>query len=87
MPVETSQNVVQTLACAENISQLLGSVDGIVIQRGTLGLHTPAQHTARLQKKLLRHCNVRGKPVLLTDVIDSMQVRFKFEHNLNIDTI
>lgn len=73
-PSSEQQDGVQTMDCVQNIAQLLGGVHGIVIQRAALGLHTPVEHTAMLQKKLLQYCNVNGKLVLLTDVMDSMQV-------------
>lgn len=66
---------VQTLECVQRMPELLREVDGVVVQRRALGLNTPAEHTAALQKELLQYCNVHGKTVLLTDVVDSMQVR------------
>lgn len=73
-PLQPVRCAVQTAAMVENFSILSGVIDGIVLARGWLGLHTPPEHMAPLQKRLLRHCNINGKLALVTRIIDSMQV-------------
>eukprot|EP00892_Ulva_mutabilis_P005835 jgi/Ulvmu1/3623/UM017_0035.1 len=64
---------LKTAVMVENFSLLSGLIDGIVLARGWLGVHTPPEHMAPLQKRLLRHCNINGKLALVTRIVDSMQ--------------
>eukprot|EP00882_Tetradesmus_deserticola_P000941 GHRQ01001021.1.p1 GENE.GHRQ01001021.1~~GHRQ01001021.1.p1 ORF type:complete len:630 (+),score=269.85 GHRQ01001021.1:216-2105(+) len=63
--VETRQSLL-------NFRGILAAADGIVISRGNIGLDIAPEKMALVQKQLISHCNLLGKPVLITRVVDSM---------------
>ncbi|WIA20835.1 hypothetical protein OEZ85_005187 [Tetradesmus obliquus] len=63
--VETRQGLL-------NFRGILAGADGIVISRGHIGLDVAPEKMALVQKQLISHCNLLGKPVLITRVVDSM---------------
>ncbi|KAF6256488.1 Pyruvate/Phosphoenolpyruvate kinase-like domain-containing protein [Scenedesmus sp. NREL 46B-D3] len=71
--VETRQGLL-------NFRGILAAADGIVISRWGAAAECMGQHRARrgpekmalVQKQLVSHCNLLGKPVLITRVVDSM---------------
>ena len=48
------------------------AADGIVMSRGNLGLDVLPEKMALVQKSMISACNLLGKPVLLTRVVDTM---------------
>lgn len=57
-----------------NFKGILNEADGIIISRGNLGLDCLPEKMALVQKNLIQSCNLVGKPVLLTRVVDTMAV-------------
>eukprot|EP00877_Chromochloris_zofingiensis_P009758 jgi/Chrzof1/5035/Cz15g09100.t1_PYK1[v5.2] len=57
-----------------NFKGILNEADGIIISRGNLGLDCLPEKMALIQKTLIQSCNLVGKPVVLTRVVDTMAV-------------
>jgi pyruvate kinase len=60
----------EALECIEDIIDVC---DGIMVARGDLGLEIPPEHVPREQKRIIRLCNERSKPVITaTQMLSSM---------------
>ena len=46
--------------------------DGIILSRGNLGLDVLPEKMALIQKAIISNCNLMGKPVMITRVVDTM---------------
>jgi hypothetical protein len=46
--------------------------DGIILSRGNLGLDVLPEKMALVQKAVISNCNLMGKPVIITRVVDTM---------------
>ena len=56
-----------------NIDDILKAADGLMIARGDLGVETPLENIAVVQKQLIRKANLSGKPVITaTQMLASM---------------
>ncbi len=56
-----------------NIEEIIGSVDGIMVARGDLGLEVPAEEVPFHQKRIIRLCNENSIPVITaTQMLSSM---------------
>ena len=55
-----------------NFESLADEADVVLLSRGNLGLDVPSQKVAIVQKAAIARCNMMGKPVIITRVVDTM---------------
>ena len=68
---------IERAGALTHIDEILKASDGIMVARGDLGVETPVERMAMIQKQLIRRANQLGKPVITaTQMLESM-----VEHN------
>jgi pyruvate kinase len=64
---------IERARAVHNLDQIVASADAVVVARGDLGLDTPLEEIALLQKRILCQARRAGKPALVaTHLLDSM---------------
>ncbi len=64
---------IERAKAIENIDEILQEANGIMVARGDLGVETPIESIAILQKQLIQKANLLGKPVITaTQMLESM---------------
>mmetsp|Transcript_25267 Transcript_25267/g.47777 ORF Transcript_25267/g.47777 Transcript_25267/m.47777 type:complete len:580 (+) Transcript_25267:93-1832(+) len=63
---------VERVTALRNFDSILEHADAVILSRACLGLDVPVEKMALIQKMVLQKCNLAGKPVIITRVMDSM---------------
>ena len=64
---------IEKMEAVQNLGKILPVVEGIMVARGDLGVEVPIDEVPILQKKIIRQCNLAGKPVITaTQMLESM---------------
>ena len=69
---------IERAGALDHIDEILKAGDGIMIARGDLGVETPIERIAMVQKQLIVRANLFGKPVITaTQMLESMVDHFR----------
>jgi pyruvate kinase len=64
---------IETRSGVENLADIVQATDVVMVARGDLGIQMPLKDVPMLQKKIIRHCNTQGVPVITaTQMLESM---------------
>lgn len=56
-----------------NVSAIIDAADGIMVARGDLGMECPLEELPIIQRRVVKQCIIRGKPVIVaTHMLESM---------------
>jgi pyruvate kinase len=66
---------IETAEAVKNFDEIVEVVDGVMIARGDLALEQPMERIPAIQKKIIKKCLNRAKPVIVaTQMLESMMV-------------
>ncbi|XP_058205662.1 pyruvate kinase 2, cytosolic-like [Rhododendron vialii] len=68
---------VETVEGLRHFDDILEEADGIILSRGNLGIDLPPEKVFLFQKSAIHRCNMIGKPVIITRVVDSMTANLR----------
>lgn len=68
---------IETVEGLKHFNEILQEADGIILSRGNLGIDLPPEKVFLFQKSAIYRCNMAGKPVLITRVVDSMTANLR----------
>jgi pyruvate kinase len=64
---------IERARALEQLEEILGAADGLMIARGDLGVEVPIERIAVVQKDIIRRANRRARPVITaTQMLESM---------------
>lgn len=63
---------VETVEGLKHFDEILKESDGVILARGNLGIDLPPEKVFLFQKSAAYRCNMAGKPLIITRVVDSM---------------
>ncbi|MBJ3764034.1 pyruvate kinase [Maribius pontilimi] len=64
---------IEKPGAVKNFAEILDVSDGIMVARGDLGVELPVQNVPPIQKRLIRMCRAKAKPVIVaTQMLESM---------------
>jgi len=64
---------IENRQALDNFEEILDSCNGVIIARGDLGIEIPLEEVPYYQKKIIKRCAERGKPVIVaTQMLESM---------------
>jgi pyruvate kinase len=64
---------IENFEAMDKLQEIVNNSDGIMVARGDLGVEVPAEEVPIIQRKLIKMCRDRGKPVITaTQMLDSM---------------
>lgn len=64
---------IENRSCVDNIEEISGECDGIMVARGDMGVEIPFEELPAIQKKIITKCRMLGKRVITaTEMLESM---------------